>query len=155
MLELGAGNGYLGRLLVDWLPGGSSHILTDLEEVVPLLQSVFSPHDREQEVRNVKVQVQPLAWGDDEQAREMLRSTSSSTAAEGGSIETGSGITHILCSDLVYFPHLLEPLLRTLLVLTDTPESCSTIQIIFSCAPSPKLTETCLTEYPLQIRSAP
>lgn len=139
MLELGSGNGYLGRLLVDWLPSGSSLILTDLEEVVPLLQSVLSPHDRQQVVRNVKVQVQPLAWGDDDQGRRILRSTSSSTTAEGESIETGSGITHILCSDLVYFPHLLEPLLRTLLVLTDTPESGPTIQIIFSCEPSPSL----------------
>jgi len=41
-------------------------------------------------------------------------------------------LTHIICSDLVYFPHLLAPLLRTLIHLTSLPPSSPQPIIIIS-----------------------
>lgn len=54
-----------------------------------------------------EVLVRALPWGD-VPAVETLRA------------ELGREVTHILCSDLVYFPVLYPPLVATLLALTDT-----------------------------------
>ncbi|KAF9040971.1 hypothetical protein BDZ89DRAFT_981315 [Hymenopellis radicata] len=97
MIELGSGTGIvasvLGRL-------GGAVIVTDLPEVCPLLEANLR-HDSE------SLFVRPLAWGNEEHAlmieKEFLCDKS---------------LTDVICSDLVYFPELLAPLLRTLLHLT-------------------------------------
>lgn len=103
IVELGAGVGTAGlttaRALAD-MGGYAEVVLTDLPEVCPLLRrnAASFEHDR------VHVHVRPLAWGDTEAAH---------------AVTTTFPLTHILCSDLVYFPELLAPLLNTLLDLTN------------------------------------
>lgn len=56
--------------------------------------------------------VRPLAWGDGKAGREL--------ASEFFSGSHGRTLTHIICSDLVYFPELFAPLLRSLIQLTSS-----------------------------------
>ncbi|KZV94731.1 hypothetical protein EXIGLDRAFT_766888 [Exidia glandulosa HHB12029] len=93
VLELGSGSGYVARRLSSSGRCGRL-VCTDLPDVLELLRSNLDGAD---------VQVRALPWGDvDAAARE------------------GEGVTHIVCCDLVYFPELLAPLLRTLLALTSS-----------------------------------
>jgi len=57
--------------------------------------------------------VRPLSWGNSEHA--------ASIAEELSKLADAPHLTHILCSDLVYFPELLAPLLRTLIQLSSPP----------------------------------
>jgi len=97
IVELGAGTGAAGLALAAAHPHARV-VLTDLPEVCPLLQGNARGHPG--------VMVRPLAWGCAAQAQ-ALRD-------ELGLIP----VSHIICSDLVYFPGLIGPLLRTLLHLT-------------------------------------
>lgn len=144
ILELGSGNGHLClHHLVPILPPGSQLVLTDLEEVTPLLSENVKVAEQDGRIpKDVEVLVQPLPWGSQEHLL-MLRQQLGSES-----------FTHILCSDLVYFTHLLEPLLRTLLWLTEVSssqtdigqEACDT-EVIFGCkgTSTPALFELSLT----------
>ncbi|OBZ62659.1 hypothetical protein A0H81_15023 [Grifola frondosa] len=111
IIELGSGTGFLAARIARLLhPDTDLLIATDLPSVCPLLQKNL--HDLP------VVQVQPLAWGNAHHA--------SALATDLGlnihnSNRPARYPTHILCSDLVYFPALLAPLLRTLLHLTSPP----------------------------------
>ncbi|WFC96135.1 hypothetical protein MBRA1_002791 [Malassezia brasiliensis] len=106
VLELGAGVGTAGLALAQALHDPSTPhtvILTDLPDVVPLLQR----NARTAQAHGQDVRVCALPWGDARAATAAVRAAP-------------RPLTHILCSDLVYFPELLAPLLRTLLDLTST-----------------------------------
>lgn len=113
VLELGAGVGTAGLSTAGLLPPvirsppspsqpSKCHhvVLTDLPDVCALLRRNASSFHRE----GVCVHVRALPWGD--------RLSSHLVVQEFRP-------THILCSDLVYFPELLAPLLSTLLDITD------------------------------------
>ena len=87
-------------------PMQSTVVLTGLPDVCPLLRRNAASAD----AHPVQLLVRPLPWG---------------SAAAASAIQADVGIpTHILCSDLVYFPELLAPLLRTLLDITrQAPEA--------------------------------
>jgi len=97
VVELGAGTGAAGLALAAAHPHARI-VLTDLPEVCPLLRSNAREH--------LGVEVRPLAWGYAAHAQALRK--------ELGLIS----VSHIICSDLVYFPELIGPLLRTLLHLT-------------------------------------
>lgn len=104
VMELGAGVGTAGLATAQALDRrgrSSSLVLTDLPDVCPLLER----NARTCHCDHVSIQVRPLPWGDRDATRAILASTARPT--------------HILCSDLVYFPELLAPLLRTLIDITD------------------------------------
>lgn len=106
VLELGAGVGTAGLALAHaLLRTGPAHtvVLTDLPEVVALL----TRNARATQAAGADVRVCALPWGDAAAARAAVQCAP-------------RPLTHILCSDLVYFPELLAPLLRTLLDLTRT-----------------------------------
>lgn len=118
IVEIGSGTGYAGVHVAQQLdsfyrragtPASATVILTDLANVVPLLDKGLKEHA--DSVGDVEVQAQALAWGDAGHADALARTLQ----------ESGKLITHVLCSDLVYFPHLYPPLLRTLLTLTAPP----------------------------------
>lgn len=128
ILELGSGNGHLClHHLALLLPPGSQLVLTDLDEVTPLLaQNTKLAIEDGRVPDEVQLLVQSLPWG----SREHIDKLRHELGEES--------FTHIICSDLVYFTDLLEPLLKTLLWLTestaDTPEqSISTTEVIFGC----------------------
>ncbi|CUA68613.1 hypothetical protein RSOLAG22IIIB_07988 [Rhizoctonia solani] len=119
VVEVGSGTGYAGMHLAQQIslfrhrgvrPDASDAvILTDLSNVVPLLNKGLEEHA--ESCGSVDVQAQALAWGDVDHAAALARRLG----------ESGRSITHVLCSDLVYFPFLYPPLLRTLLTLTSPP----------------------------------
>ncbi|EJD49537.1 hypothetical protein AURDEDRAFT_59449 [Auricularia subglabra TFB-10046 SS5] len=93
VLELGSGSGYVGRHLAR---ACDRLVCTDLEDVCGLLRD---------NLRDLPtVDVQSLPWGDVHAAR---------------ALQSTVRPTHVVCCDLIYFPELLAPLLRTLLALTD------------------------------------
>ncbi|KAF9267940.1 hypothetical protein L218DRAFT_654010 [Marasmius fiardii PR-910] len=120
MIELGSGSGLVGTNIARSMTEKDVLILTDLPEVCPLLESNIK-----NAICNPEwVHVRPLTWGNTNDAiaitHELLR---------------GRGLTHILCSDLVYFPELLAPLLRTMIQLSSLPFSGVTddaVKIIIS-----------------------
>ncbi|WFD34461.1 hypothetical protein MCUN1_001302 [Malassezia cuniculi] len=100
IVELGAGVGTAGLAVAAQLGPGSTVVLTDLDEVCPLLERNAAALGNPS-----RAAVRALPWGDH-------------SAAQRVTAEFGP-ITHVLCSDLVYFPELLAPLLRSLLDLTE------------------------------------
>ncbi|KAE8226744.1 hypothetical protein CF319_g717 [Tilletia indica] len=138
ILELGAGAGYGGLHLCKCLElhaqrrrkeqgeggpkvasvqGGKDVrprvLLTDLPNVLPLLDRNIAQAQASDKTLadHVDVQAWPCAWGDEEQAQDILRYLSTSTPTPV--------LTHLLAADLVYFPELFPPLLRSLLWLTE------------------------------------
>ncbi|CAE6510226.1 unnamed protein product [Rhizoctonia solani] len=121
VLEVGSGTGYAGIHLAQQislfrrrgvhpsLPVPDAVILTDLSNVVPLLDKGL--HEHAGSFGQVEVRAQALAWGDVDHSAALAQRLG----------ESGRSITHVLCSDLVYFPFLYPPLLRTLLALTSSP----------------------------------
>ncbi|KAF9920189.1 hypothetical protein FBU30_010021, partial [Linnemannia zychae] len=131
ILEIGAGTGYVGIALAKRLTSDCTVILTDLEEVVPLMQKNVKEHgllrrpceqrlsdtapalESGTELETTKgcawVQVEPLAWGNSDHARAILKAPDS---------ELSGPIDIIIASDLVYFPELYPPLLQTLKEIT-------------------------------------
>ncbi|KAI1796932.1 hypothetical protein LXA43DRAFT_494625 [Ganoderma leucocontextum] len=108
-IELGSGTGFVAARIAAWLrPDLDLLFATDLQEVCTLLEANLRSYPA--------VKVRPLAWGSREHAHaisEELGILSSDQPARYP--------THVLCSDLVYFPELLAPLLRSLLHLTSPP----------------------------------
>lgn len=118
IVELGSGTGVVGinvALHARRHCDGAAHkktrvFLTDLDNVCPLLDrnarraGFYAQNDSGDGDRSeTEVFVQPLPWGSHKHAHQLLCTTV---------------LTHIICSDLVYFPHLLAPLLRSLIDLT-------------------------------------
>jgi len=64
--------------------------------------------------------VRPLSWGSLDDARTLA----ASFFDKEHSLSYFGTLTSIICSDLVYFPELLGPLLRTLLHITSQPFTC-------------------------------
>ncbi|RSH77928.1 uncharacterized protein EHS24_003001 [Apiotrichum porosum] len=106
VLELGSGQALASLHLAARLRAEDTVVLTDLPNVVPLCQQSIDTWATEgegsQQAEHANVVAQPLAWGED-----------ASHLAKYGPF------THIILCDLVYFPHLYPPLLRTLLEVTD------------------------------------
>ncbi|KAL4071570.1 hypothetical protein V8B97DRAFT_402622 [Scleroderma yunnanense] len=130
LIELGSGTGIVAARIAGsaYFPEGGIVVATDLLDVCPLLEhnlgSIFSlPTDSERS----RVLVRPLAWGN------MGHATA--IAQELGIPHTRT-LTHIICSDLVYFPELFGPLLRTLIHLTSLPcpsaDAGKSIKIVIS-----------------------
>ncbi|KAG0016885.1 hypothetical protein BGZ81_011010 [Podila clonocystis] len=125
IVEIGAGTGYVGIALAKRLTRDSTLILTDLEEVVPLLErnvqdNLYKPSSSTttaqgttattQETdtpslssRCALVKVEALAWGNSAHSEALL--------AQGP-------VDFVVASDLVYFPELYPPLLSTLREIT-------------------------------------
>lgn len=120
MLELGSGNGFLVLdHLAHQLPAGSTVFLSDLESVVPLLEeNIKAARSAGRLPETIDIHAVPLQWGMKDHVQPF--------------VATQNHLSHILCSDLVYFPHLLEPLMRTLLWLTASDDG-EDIEIIFGC----------------------
>lgn len=106
-------------------------VLSDLHEVVPLLENNLKQHRAghggthaiDGESNAARVDVQAVPWGDKEAVELLLARFE----------QEGRTLSHVVCSDLVYFPHLLEPLLKTLLWLTDDPKRGLATEVIFGC----------------------
>ncbi|KAJ3512959.1 hypothetical protein NLJ89_g3228 [Agrocybe chaxingu] len=115
MIELGSGSGLVASTVAGLLkPGRDLFIATDLpevQEVCPLLETnLDSPSDQK------GVIVQPLSWGNPADSARLA-----SLYFTDDDPSTSRKLTHIICSELVYFPELLAPLLRTLLHLSSAP----------------------------------
>lgn len=114
-IELGAGVGLVGIHLACVLreqgrgaeTKGDHVVLTDLDNVLPLLERNTERaglmHGQNE---TADVSIKSLPWGSTRHADAIMNALSP------------AGLTHIICSDLVYFPELLPPLLRTLIHLT-------------------------------------
>ncbi|KAL4249709.1 hypothetical protein ABKN59_006128 [Abortiporus biennis] len=133
IIELGSGMGVVAARLAQVLTSSpnlaqTTLVVTDLPEVCPLLEknlhdyleppasSLTTAYSKGSLSNNPpKVIVRPLAWGNREHAEHLHHEMVS------GKDSSSPYISHIICSDLVYFPELLAPLLRTLLHLTSPP----------------------------------
>ncbi|KAF6767505.1 Nicotinamide N-methyltransferase-like protein [Kalmanozyma brasiliensis GHG001] len=127
IVELGSGAGYgslhLARQLQQHATETGSKsskatlVLTDLENVVPLMERNVARAGYKQATELLDVRVRSLAWGNDAHA-ESLISELQSLASNDVKAAEANPISHILCSDLVYFPELLPLLLRSIISLS-------------------------------------
>ncbi|OJA08718.1 hypothetical protein AZE42_07086 [Rhizopogon vesiculosus] len=123
-LELGSGTGIVAAKIVQTaaLSGRDRIIVTDLPEVCPLLErNLFVKPKGSSAGRQLYdgvISVRPLPWGSYDHVMKIAQELQLIDDLSDG---MRACITHIVCSDLVYFPHLLAPLLRTLLHLTSPP----------------------------------
>ncbi|PWN54384.1 hypothetical protein IE53DRAFT_308409 [Violaceomyces palustris] len=155
-VELGSGAGFAGLHLARQLKlllgennqtSSSLHerdkvILTDLPNVVPLLErntrrAGFDPTDRgtnsSPSNRRVAVTVRPASWGNQKEAQDILKELSKQEFPPSGSRPyKRNPLSHIICSDLVYFPELLPPLLRSLIFLSEPGEDGHTPEVVIS-----------------------
>ncbi|KAI0833609.1 hypothetical protein BC628DRAFT_1308409 [Trametes gibbosa] len=108
-IELGSGTGFVAARVAQWLrPERDVLIASDLPDVCPMLQGNLC------DCR--VVQVRALVWGSLEHVNVISEEFRLSKRDP-----SPTRLTHILCSDLIYFPALLAPLLRSLLHLTSPP----------------------------------
>jgi len=122
IIDLGSGTCHLAiglaRRLAQVHPNHPFKItVSDLPEVLPLLQRNISSASTHH------ISARALAWGDIQQTINLLNSPH----------EPISDLL-ITCSDLVFFPFLFVPLLRSLLILTSPqllPPSCATPVVLF------------------------
>ncbi|KAL1694390.1 putative methyltransferase-domain-containing protein [Schizophyllum commune] len=110
ILELGSGTGLLSARMAELASPEDLIIATDLPEVCPLIEKNIGATIKHSAC---SVAVRPLAWADAADL-EALRT-------EYFSSPNHKALTHIACSDLVYFPELLAPLLRALLSVSAAP----------------------------------
>ncbi|KAG8785373.1 hypothetical protein FRC12_017683 [Ceratobasidium sp. 428] len=120
VVEVGSGTGYAGIHIAHQFAmlrrrkricsAPINVVLTDLENVVPLLQQGIREHEDVMS-SGVRLEARALEWGNSEHLLALAEYLNN----------LGTPVTHILCSDLVYFPHLYPQLLRTLLALTSPP----------------------------------
>lgn len=144
ILELGSGAGYVGlacaqqlhrqRAGCDSREHSDTVILTDLENVTDLMTrnaraagfsegGITATQGRQ---RGVDVLVRPLPWGSKQHAQSILAEIGSSSSRD-------CSLDFVLCSDLVYFPELLAPLLRSLIHLTQpSPDTNATPTILIA-----------------------
>ncbi|KAG9043198.1 hypothetical protein FS837_009874 [Tulasnella sp. UAMH 9824] len=124
VIELGSGTGYAGLELAATLSLTDVTILTDLAEVCPLLEK--NAREAGRAGQGAEVRIRPLEWGSIRDGEVVL--------AEASKL---GGVTHVVCSDVVYFPPLIPLLLRTLLQLTsrrpDEDVSTPSVEVIISC----------------------
>ncbi|KAH7928057.1 hypothetical protein BV22DRAFT_1083645 [Leucogyrophana mollusca] len=123
-IELGSGTGIVAARISDSGALRTRDLLfvTDLPEVCPLLENnlrdQLNATASSSLSSNGSVTVRPLAWGNYEHALQIARDLGLDSECDGSDPRH---LTHIICSDLVYFPELLAPLLRTLIHLTSLP----------------------------------
>jgi SAM-dependent methyltransferase len=117
ILELGAGTGYVGIALAKLLRKPCQVYITDLEQVVPLIQENVQAHYKEEsvEAEAAEIVVDRLHWGNKDDATRLL---------EAGQFDL------VVVSDCVYFPELFGMLLDTLL---DVCDSSTRIVIGYKC----------------------
>ncbi|KAF8896108.1 hypothetical protein BD779DRAFT_1433255, partial [Infundibulicybe gibba] len=106
VLELGSGLGMISSSIIRMLTPQDIFIATDLPEVCPLLRENLKQSS------GAAHRVRPLAWGNEKHGLDIALEFFTPPKHP---------LTHIICSDLVYFPELLAPLLRSLLQLTSPP----------------------------------
>ncbi|KAF9514935.1 hypothetical protein BS47DRAFT_1484794 [Hydnum rufescens UP504] len=132
VIELGSGTGVGGLSAARVLQPEDLLVLTDLAAVLPLLEINLRrdmARRAEAEKSAGEVWIRALPWGDThvaEAVRLELR-------------ECGRNVTQILCSDLVYFPALLAPLLRSLIEITSWSAG---VEVIISCRLRDPIKET-------------
>ena len=130
IVELGSGAGYgslhLARQLLQHAQNAQGTctkarlVLTDLENVVPLMKRNVARAGYQQSTHVLDVRVRSLAWGNDARAAALLAELRSSHPIDAANQRQESNpLTHILCSDLVYFSELLPPLLRSIILLSE------------------------------------
>lgn len=128
IMELGAGVGVAGIHLALELSkarkllqnGDNLHdtvVLTDLENVLDLLERNVKRAKLDGQ-SDISVLVRALPWGSIKHADKIQQEISP------------RNLTHIICSDLVYFPELLCPLLRCLIYLTQSTLSTNFVEVI-------------------------
>ncbi|KAG1738344.1 putative methyltransferase-domain-containing protein [Suillus paluster] len=132
-LELGSGTGIVAAKIAQAtvLSRQDLVIATDLPEVCPLLEKNLFVTPKGDSADTQVTLVRPLSWGNYDHAINIAREIKRVNDPSG---REHACITHIICSDLVYLPELLAPLLRTLLHLTSPPISTfeSQPQVIIS-----------------------
>ncbi|KAL1747477.1 putative methyltransferase-domain-containing protein [Schizophyllum fasciatum] len=111
ILELGSGTGLLSCKMAECASSEDFIIATDLPEVCPLIEKNLGATNQH---RACMIATRPLSWGVAEHIHALSKELTSSKSPR-------TALTHVICSDLVYFPELLAPLLRTLLSVTAAP----------------------------------
>ncbi|EIN09875.1 hypothetical protein PUNSTDRAFT_65892 [Punctularia strigosozonata HHB-11173 SS5] len=121
ILELGSGTGVIADALARECsrPAQDIVIATDLPEVCELLEANLHGPESRTSPEGGTVLVRQLAWGNAKHASDILQEVQDLPVSQS------TTLTHVVCSDLVYFPELLAPLLRTLLHLTQISVSKS------------------------------
>lgn len=125
LIELGSGTGIVAAQIARMFLGDGIIIATDLPDVCPLLERNLHAHTGSPDSRKSgcdNLFVRPLSWGNIKHAALIeqefgLRRDASSM----GNAPSSNTLTHVICSDLVYFPELFAPLLRTLIHFTSFP----------------------------------
>ncbi|KAF8841800.1 hypothetical protein BDN67DRAFT_1002090 [Paxillus ammoniavirescens] len=129
-IELGSGTGAVtARIAREMHPSSGGFIVaTDLPDVCPLLNQnlgVRTPPTRATDngthTKEGILFVRPLAWGNLDHAMSLAKEFGLSQDCRYTDVNESRRLTHIICSDLVYFPGLFGPLLRTLIHLTSPP----------------------------------
>ncbi|KAJ3720833.1 putative methyltransferase-domain-containing protein [Lentinula guzmanii] len=128
IIELGSGSGMIGINIASSLKPhlGDLLLLTDLPEVCPLIKSNVEEASKDHSLSDL-IHVRPLAWGNTEHVDRIK-----SDLSHGQKPYIFAPFTHILCSDLIYFPELLGPLLRTIIELSLHPIAGPRIQVLVS-----------------------
>lgn len=139
ILEIGAGTGYVGIALAKRLQPNCTLILTDLEEVVPLMEKNVSQHlpnnnnGRADQVTPVDTSASAV----DTPPKQITTTTATTRQCAHVQVEplawgnsdhaaqilAAGKIEYIIASDLVYFPELYPPLLATLREITVVGET--------------------------------
>ncbi|KZT29727.1 hypothetical protein NEOLEDRAFT_1153644 [Neolentinus lepideus HHB14362 ss-1] len=120
VLELGSGTGILGVKLAQVLSPNDLVILTDLPDVCPLLRETIEKHNHRDAPNptSAGLMVRALPWGSSNHASRIASDLGLSFV---NGVDYPRHLTRIICSDLVYFPELLAPLLRSLIELSSPP----------------------------------
>ncbi|RCI06799.1 hypothetical protein CU098_012303 [Rhizopus stolonifer] len=105
ILELGAGTGYVGIALAQQLKKPCKVYITDLEQVVPLIQENVDFHYKPTH-ESAEIIVDRLHWGNRQDAKRLL--------------DQVKHFDLVVVSDCVYFPELFGILLETLLDVCDS-----------------------------------
>ncbi|RRT53878.1 hypothetical protein B296_00039229 [Ensete ventricosum] len=100
ILELGSGTGLVGIAAAAIL--GVSVTLTDLPHVLPNLRFNAESNAAAVAARGGSLDVRQLRWGEDEDAAAL--------------VDGEAAFDVVVASDVVYYEHLIDPLLRTLRV---------------------------------------
>lgn len=104
IVEIGGGNGFLGISLVEKLllrgetRGGIRLILTDLEEVLPLLEKNLRDAELDLKGGGMEVLIRALPWGDQLAFEHLVKEFPELVDGEG------NRKVMVIGSDLVYFP---------------------------------------------------
>ncbi|KAK3820197.1 MAG: putative methyltransferase-domain-containing protein [Benniella sp.] len=142
ILEVGAGTGYVGIALAKRLQPNCTLILTDLEEVVPLMEKNVAQHlpnnnnnqDWADKVAPVATSASAAVDASPEQkmttvttmrqcAHVLVEPLAWGNSDHATKILAAGKIEYIIASDLVYFPELYPPLLATLREITVVGET--------------------------------